>query len=433
MGALLSAYLAFSHLSEPIWRKALRKRVARGKMDAARLEERFARDLPTAPEGAVLWFHALSVGESLALLPLIKRAGDLHPDLSFVLTTTTLTSAQALAKVGLPPHCLHQYLPVDTHGAVNRFLDHWKPVAGIFSEMDFWPAIMVAADKRGIPLGLINSRFYENSVQSRGKLKGLYRDILRLFRICLVQDAGSARSFAAFGVDPARIRVTGALKGAAQALPCDEAELKHLTAELSGRPVWLAAATHAAEHPAMLQAHQKILTMHPDAVLIIAPRNITDGPDIARQAQDIAIPAALRSAGEEINATTAVYVADTMGEMGLWYRLAKVSFVGHSLALPDVGLKGKNPFEAAALGSAILHGPQIEDFAETYVSLDAAGGAIFLKHTEGLADLVQQAWNAADNNRLSTAASGVIKAQQQVLDVTWQAIAEILPKPCDKA
>lgn len=433
MGALLSAYLAFSHVSDPIWRNALNKRVARGKMDAARLEERFARDLPASPDGEVLWFHALSVGESLALLPLIKRAGALRPDLSFVLTTTTITSAQALAKVGLPPRCLHQYLPVDTHMAVNCFLDHWEPVAGVFSEMDFWPAIMVAANKRDIPLALINSRFYENSVQSRGKLKGLYRDILRLFQICLVQDAGSARHFADFGVDPARIQVCGALKGAAQPLPCDPRELAELKTAIGARPVWLAAATHAAEHAAMLRAHSELLKHKPDALLIIAPRNISEGAAIAKAAEDRFDGVALRSAGQDITASTCVYIADTMGEMGLWYRLAPVSFIGYSLVVPEVLLKGKNPFEAAALGSAILHGPRIEDFAETYASLDRAGAAIEIAQADDLAPQVSCALEPNENKRLSAAAHGVIQAQQQVLDVTWQAIAEILPKAADKA
>ncbi|MEP2782077.1 MAG: glycosyltransferase N-terminal domain-containing protein [Pseudoruegeria sp.] len=409
------------------------KRAARGKMDPNRIQERFAQGLSDRPKGSVLWLHALSVGESLALLPLIRLVGIQRPDLSFVLTTTTITSAQALDKVGLPPRCVHQYLPVDTHKAVNQFLDHWRPIAGIFTEMDFWPAIMVAADRRGIPLALINSRFYEGSVQSRGKLKGLYQDLLGLFQICLVQDNGSAMHFGGFGVERSKIQVTGALKGAAVPLACDDAALETLRADIGDRPIWLAAATHAAEHVAMIKAHEVFSQQFPDALMIVAPRNTVDGSEIENIAVECFQHVARRGAGQGPDVKTKVYIADTIGEMGLWYRLAHVSFVGHSLALKTEHLKGKNPFEAAALKSAILHGPRVEDFAETYQKLSNAHAAIEVQTPQSLSNALIAALEPSENNRLTGAAAGVVMAQQQVLEDTWQAIAKMLPDPVDKA
>ncbi|SLN18964.1 3-deoxy-D-manno-octulosonic acid transferase [Pseudoruegeria aquimaris] len=424
---MLSAYLGFARVSGPLWRRAMAGRVKKGKLAADRVDERFARNLPARPQGPLLWFHALSVGESLALLPLIERAGQALPEAHFLLTTTTQTSADALARVGLPPRCRHQFLPVDTRAAVTRFLDHWQPVVAVFSEMDFWPAVIVEADRRGIPLALINSRFYARSVESRGKLRGLYADVLSRFSTCLVQDAESARHFADFGVAPERISVTGALKGAARPLAADPDTLAELRTRIGARPVWLAAATEAAEDAAMLAAHAALRESFPDALLIIAPRNIGVGPEVAAQARARFGAAGLRSAGEPPDGAMAVYVADTLGEMGLWYRLAQVAFIGHSLPVREVPYLGKNPFEAAALGCVILHGPQVEDFAESYAQLDAAGAAIAVADAQALPKAVMAGLDPERRAALTTAARGVIEARGRVLEETWQAIAALVP------
>ncbi|MCT8160377.1 3-deoxy-D-manno-octulosonic acid transferase [Pseudoruegeria sp. SHC-113] len=426
---MLSAYLGFARVSGPLWRRALEKRVTKGKLAADRVDERFGKGLPARPEGQVLWFHALSVGESLALLPLIERAGQALPEAHFLLTTTTQASADALAKVGLPPRCQHQFLPVDTLPAVRRFLDHWQPAVGVFSEMDFWPAVIVEADKRGIPLALINSRFYARSVESRGKLRGLYADVLSRFSICLVQEAESAKHFAEFGVAPEKITVTGALKGAAQPLAADADTLADLKARIGARPVWLAAATEAGEDHAMLAAHSTLRKTHPDALLIMAPRNIAVGPALAARAGTLFDSVGLRSAGDLPDAETAVYVADTMGEMGLWYRLAQAAFVGHSLPVREEPYLGKNPFEAAALGCVILHGPEVEDFAETYAKLQAADAAIEVPMTAALPGLLSRALDPVLAEAYTKAARGVVAAEAQVLDTTWRAIAALLPAP----
>ena len=424
MPPLLSLYLAFSHISLPLWKFSHRRRLKKGKERPERLPEKYGRYSLPRPKGEVFWFHALSVGESLALLPLIEKTLAERPDASVVLTTSTATSQQALKNARLPENCHHILLPIDTAQATRRFLDHWKPNLAAFAELDFWPRLMVETSRAGIPMVLINSRMPKHNFTRRKKLGGMMREVLRLFQRLLVQDEASVERFVALGADPAKVEVLGALKTFARPLPADENLLPDLQTQLAHRPVWLAAATMAEEHKAMIEAHQDLLNHYPDALLIVAPRHIVDGEDAEVQARTLGLKTARRSAGETPARECQVYVADTIGEMGLWYRLAPVSFVGHSLPPEGIYMEGKNPFEAAALGSAILHGPAVSYFSESYEALAGAGGAQLVQSAQDLASAIDNLQTPEARRAMSDGAKQVVESGQHVLNRTWEILAE---------
>ena len=424
MSPLLSIYLALSHCTLPFWKLSHRKRLKKGKETPERLPEKYGQYSMTRPEGEVFWFHALSVGESLALVPLIEKALSERPTASVVLSTSTATSQQALQNARLTDRCHHVLLPIDTPKATRRFLNHWRPNLAAFAELDFWPRLMVETNRAGIPMVLINSRMPEQNFERRKKLGKMMQDILCLFQRLLLQDKASMDRFVALGAKRERIEVLGALKTFARPLPADDNLLPALKDEIGNRPVWLAAATMAEEHKSVIEAHKFVLASHPDALLIIAPRHIADGEDAEVQARSIGLSAERRSAGQLPGSGCQVYVADTIGEMGLWYRIAPVSFIGHSLPPESIYMEGKNPFEAAALGSAILHGPAVSYFQESYEALNDAGGARLVRSSEELGGAVSMLQSPTGRQSMTEGAMRVIASGEHILNRTWQVLSE---------
>ena len=371
MRVALRAYLALAALSGPLWRWAVRRRVARGKEDAARVGERWGQASAPRPKGPLLWVHALGIGEAAAMLAVIRAVQAARPDVAVLLTTGTRTGADGLARMGLPAGVIHQYAPVDATAPVARFLDHWRPDMMLLAELDLWPLMLSRLEGRGVPMVMANARLTDKRFRGRMRMRPLMRDVLALFDAVLVQDALTAMRMNVLGADPAKVTVAGLLKAGAAPLPDRLAERQRLGAALAGRPVWLAAATHAQETAAMLAAHQVVLAALPEALLILAPRQLTDADHVAQAVAESYGAVARRSLGDTPQG--AVFLADTMGEMGLWYRLAPVAFVGHSLAVDGAALTGKNPFEAVALGCAVLHGPCVTNFADSYAALGDAG------------------------------------------------------------
>ncbi len=428
MSPLLWAYIAFSQVSGSLWRISHRSRVKKGKEIAERLPEKYGRYSQPKPSGQVLWFHALSVGESLALVPLIERALADLPEANVVLTTSTATSVVALDRADLPERAVHVLLPIDTGPAVRRFLDHWRPDVAVFAELDFWPRLMVDTHRRGVPMLLINSRMLEKNYQSRRKLGGMMRDIMGFFDAMLVQDDDSAARFMALGADPARLSIAGVLKSAARPLPADPIALDGLREGIGGRLVWLAAATHPDEERAMVDAHFEVVREVGDALAIIAPRQPEHADALETYAKERFAHVARRNRGEAPDARTQIYIADTIGEMGLWYRLAPVSFIGHSLEMGDQSFRGKNPYEAAALGSVLLHGPAIAGQLRAFGALATAGAARQIVDADTLAQAVLElSRNKRARDQMNSAARNVIDAQRDVLERTWGAISGVLP------
>lgn len=366
----LAGYLAATARGEAWGRRKLQTRLAEGKEDAARIGERMGEASLPRPEGRLLWFHAASVGESLSLLELVKILLDSEPDLNVLITTGTVASAEVLA-ARMPERCQHQFIPLDLRPFVRRFLDHWRPDLAVWTESELWPNLIVETHESGCKLLILNARLSDRSLRRWRWLGGAAASLLRRFTAVQAQDPSTAQALRRLGLPGDRLAVTGTLKEGAPPLPSDEAERARLTRLLQGRPLWLAASTHPGEEGACLDAQLQAGRSLNRLLLILAPRHADRGDEVAALIQSRGLRYARRSCGQDPDAESQVFLADTMGELGLWYRLAPVSFVGGSLA--DIG--GHNPFEPAALGSAILHGPHVHNFADIYERLDKAGGA----------------------------------------------------------
>lgn len=354
-------YRAASHVLGPLISVYLNRRMARGKEDPARFPERMGIAGAARPDGALVWLHGASVGECLSLLPLIERL--LARGLKVLLTSGTVTSAQMMAE-RLPPGAIHQFVPVDRPAWVRRFLDHWRPDLVLWAESDFWPNILAEISRRKVPLILIQGRVSPRSLDGWKKAPGFIATMLGRFDLCLGQTPGDADRLRQLGGRDCRS--VGNLKQAVPPLPCDIDELERLRRIIGSRPLWLAASTHAGEEALVARVHQALLGRFPDLLTIIVPRHPHRGVEIQNDLPDCR----LRSAGDD--PLGGLYVADTMGELGLFFRLCPIVFMGKSLGAEG----GQNPFEPARLGAAVLFGPRMSNFPDMVPSMLAAGAAI---------------------------------------------------------
>ena len=369
MPLFLRLYLIFSAVSMPFWRIVLLVRQRRGREDPVRGVEKLGRYTLARPSGPVLWFHAVSVGEAQALVTLLDRLVAAHPNVSVLLTTHTIASAQALAARGLPERVIHQFAPADYPAAVRRFLRHWRPDAMILAEADMWPQMLLQVKRAGLPMVLINTHVTPRRYRRRSKMVATNGYLMNLFDSILVQDAASMERFKDLGAPAAKMSVMGVLKAASDPLPDRPQAREELAAAIAGRPVWLAASTRAIEEPQLIEAHVAALATLPDLLLLIAPRQRTDADQTEASARAHFAPVAIsrRSLGAPITRATKVYIADTIGEMGLWYRLAPVAYTGQSLPVPGRTLGGKNPFEAVALGCMVVRGPNVGNLSLIHI------------------------------------------------------------------
>ncbi|MBR0681047.1 3-deoxy-D-manno-octulosonic acid transferase [Roseomonas eburnea] len=393
----------------PVLKAHLRRRAARGKEAPDRIPERFG-EAAARPPGRLLWLHAASVGESLSVLPLIEALAARDAALSILVTTGTVTSATLLARrlpPGLTGRVVHRFVPLDVPRWAARFLDGWRPDAVVFVESELWPNLIAATAARGIPLALVNGRMSDRSARWWGRAPGLAREVLAPFSLVLAQTGEDAARFRAMG---APAQCWGNLKLAAPPLPVDSAELARLAALLAGRPVWLAASTHPGEEAIAIAAHRRVAAAHPGLLTIIVPRHPERGAEVAALAGDL--PVARRSTGEDPGAGTAILVADTLGELGLFYRLARVAFVGGSL----VPHGGQNPLEPARLGCPVLTGPHTWNFAEILARMEAVQGLCRIDPgTEPAAALAQRLGDMLtnpDRARAQAEAAALVAADQ---------------------
>lgn len=418
----LSLYLILSARAEGFAKKILEKRLKEGKESPERVEERKGFPSKDRPEGHLIWLHAASVGESLSLLEVIRRLGIHDPDLHFLMTTGTRTSAEILA-ARLPDRCVHQFVPLDARVFVRRFLEHWKPDLAVWTESEFWPALIVETHAAGIPMILINGRMSERSQKNWRWLGGAAGALLDRFAGMQVQDDMTARAFGQFGVPLKKLTVTGTLKEGTPPPTCDEAARQAMTEEIGGRPVWLAASTHPGEEDIVLDAQIRAASTAHALLLILVPRHPERGAEVAEMAVARGLRVARRSSGSALTRDTQVYVADTLGEMGLWYRLAPVSFVGGSL----VQVGGHNPFEPAALGSAIIYGPHVQNFRDVYARLAAAEAAVNVTDAAELAAAVERLIQPDHSAPLAYAAWEVTSSGANVTDRALALILDHLP------
>jgi len=408
----LGIYLAWSaRFGRGFAERKLRERVAEGKEDAARIDERRGIASVPRPDGPLIWFHAASVGESVALLELIRELLDARPDLTILVTTGTVTSAGVMAD-RLPERALNQYVPLDARVFVRRFLDHWRPDLAVWTESELWPALVCETHARGVPMILLNARMSKASHDRWRFLHGMARSLLRRFELAMVQDDLTEIYLRRLGMLPGRMEVTGTLKEGAAALPVNDSDLAVTRREIGGRPVWVAASTHPGEEEKVLEAHRIALRTNPRLLLILVPRHPDRGDEIAGLLEQSGCVFTRRSLGEGPERETAVYLADTMGELGLWYRLAPVSFVGGSW----VPIGGHNPFEPAALGSAILHGPYVTNFVDIYQRLTEARAARLVSAPQTLAEAVDDLLSPDRAAAMAHAAWEVVSSGADVVE-----------------
>lgn len=415
--ALPGFYRATTAALTPLVHLYLQRRRRQGKEDGARLGERLGIASLHRPARPLVWIHAASVGEATSVLALIQRITEDWSGVAVLATTGTVAAARLL-EARLPDGAHHQFVPVDLPRPVDRFLDHWRPDFAIWVESELWPNLVLAAHRRGIPMALLNARLSDRSLARWRALPGLIEPMLRAFDLCLAQDEIQAERFRRLGAPV--VASVGDLKAAAEPLSADPAALAELQQAVGARPVWLAASTHAGEEEIAAAAHREIAQAHPELLTIIAPRHPARGPAIAEMLQSKGLRVARRAAAEPITSETDIYLADTLGELGLFFRLSGIAFIGGSLA----GKGGHNPFEAARLDCAILHGPDMANCAAMAEALAAAGAADAVRDEKTLAGAVTQ---LLDDTQLrdtrAAAAQRVAAAGSRALDAVLDRLA----------
>ena len=371
-------YRALTRLAGPlIYLLLLRRRVA-GREDPARFGERMGRPGLARPAGPLAWLHAASVGEARSVLTLIARVLAERPALHLLVTSGTVTSAAMLAEC-LPDRAFHQYVPVDRPDWVRRFLDHWRPELALWVESELWPNLVGETRARGVPMVLVNGRISARSYAGWQRAPRIARSLLSGFALAFAQSNDEAERLRHLGA--ASVQASGNLKFAADPLPADGAALDRLRAEVGDRPLWLAASTHPGEEAMVGAVHRRLAPDRPGLLTLVVPRHARRGAEIAAELRAAGLGVAVRSEGQPVRAETDILLADTMGELGLFYRLAPVVLVGGSL----IRHGGQNLIEPARLGCAILHGPHMHNFAEIVAEMAAAGATTEVAGTDGLA------------------------------------------------
>ncbi|MGV8929884.1 MAG: 3-deoxy-D-manno-octulosonic acid transferase [Brevundimonas sp.] len=423
MSPALAVYRLITRLLEPIAPRLLDARAKQGKEDPARVDERLGRASLPRPDGNLVWLHGVSVGETLSLLPVVERLRRQRPDLTVLVTSGTLTSAQLLAR-RLPAGVIHQFSPVDAPGAVAAFLDHWRPSLAIFVESELWPNLILEARTRGVKLVLASARITAKTVDGWRRFPSAAREILSAFDRVLPQDEASAARLRSLG---ARIDGEVNLKLSGDAPPHDAAAFTHLSAAIGDRPVVVAASTHDGEEIALVRALDRLTDR---LCLILVPRHPGRSADIAAALTRDGYRFARRSQGREPDRDTDLYLADTLGEMGLFLRLADVVVMGGSfsaaLEKPPVG--GHNPLEPARLGKPAVTGPDMSNWAAVTETLVQAGGLAVVEAPWDLPavlaplladDAAAKAMGERGRRAATEAGSG--------LDRLWDAVAPLLP------
>ena len=372
----LRLYFFLSFVLDPVYLIYQLISVLKGKENPKRFRERWVSKQIKRPSGKLIWLHAVSVGETLSLLPLIEKIAVDNPQVTILITSTTKTSAQIFGK-SLKKQIIHQMAPHDTFFVSKRFIKYWRPDLAVRVESEIWPRILLELNKKKVPSFLFNARFSKKSLKKIENQAGSAQLIFSLFNEIHVQENKTLEKLMNIGVPREKLALTGSLKDSAKKLVFDEHNMKQFLEAASKQNIWLAACTHAGEDEIVLKAHKKI-----GGILLIAPRHIERSKDIANLSRSMGLITQLRSEAPELRKDTVVYIADTMGEMGLWYSMVNIAFIGGSL----VERGGHNPIEAAQLETFILHGPFTYNAEEKYHQLNSLGIAVQVENVDTLVD-----------------------------------------------
>jgi 3-deoxy-D-manno-octulosonic-acid transferase len=414
----LRFYQKLSAAAVPLAPALIKRRLKLGKEDPARIGERRGMSSDIRPRGPLVWIHGASVGEVLAAAGLMEKLRALN--IRILLTSGTVTSADIVAK-RFPADIIHQYVPYDSPRYVARFLDHWRPSLALFIESDLWPNLILSSAARRLPMVLINGRMSQRSFPRWRRMGGAISALLGRFDVCLAQSELDAERFTVLG--SRNVVVTGNLKLDVPAPPADPGKLERLMSMTRGRPIIVAASTHPGEEEILVEAHRTLAGFFPSLLSVIVPRHPDRGETIARTIAASGLQAGLRSREALPTASTDIYVADTMGELGLFYRLAPIVFMGGSL----VEHGGQNPIEAVKLGASVVHGPHVFNFSDVYEALDSAGGAKRADTQEALVkQLGQLLADPAARELSANAAARVVEQLGGALDRTLVALEPYL-------
>lgn len=395
----------------------------RGFEERGRALEKTGRATIDRPRGKVVWIHAASVGEMLSVQPLVDRILAQNTDVHCLITTVTVTSARLVRRRN-NPRILHQYMPLDNYVWVKRFLEFWKPDAVIWVESEIWPEALHQVKAAGINLVMVNGRLSANSAKRWAMAPKFIRKIMSYFEVMLAQTAQDASRLASLGGQPIE---AGNMKFAVPPLGHDAQAFKALSAAIGARPVLLFASTHAGEEVIAADVYQILSQNMPDLLVMVMPRHPDRGEDIAQIFKERGINFAQRSAGHEIGRDTQIYLADTLGEAGLFYRLAEYAFVGNSLITIPGG--GHNLLEPAHLDCVILHGPHMWNFPEIEAALQSCGGSVLVNDPEALAEAVLRlAGDEGARQALKAAARQYVEAQSAVLEHVCTHLRPIMAK-----
>lgn len=426
-----AAYRSLAYLATPVLRLLLKRRTANGKEDPDRVRERTGIASVERPDGSLLWIHGASVGELTAVLPLVQELTNRRLADAMLVTTGTVTSAR-LAEERLPPSAIHQFIPLDHPGWVRGFYDHWRPNLALWLESEFWPNLLSEARRREIKVILLNARVTERSLRRWQLFPGLSRSVMAAFDLCLAADGEQADRLKLLGAS--NVRVTGNLKDASPPLPLDEREQRALRAAVNGRKVWLAASTHPGEEEAAAHVHEELREEIPGLLTIITPRHPERGGGIVQKLNARGLACARRSLAETVSDDTDVYIVDTLGELGLMYRLVPVTFIGGSL----VPHGGHNLAEAARLDCAIVCGPHLHNFEGISRRLAEVSALTTVNDPESLATEVGMLLRDHEmTEKRAAAAKRVTRedaaAGERVLADIVETIRRGLPQGSDKA
>ena len=412
--AMLTAYRLAGAAAYPLVGGYIAWRTTKGKEERTRRRERYGISKVARPPGPLVWVHAASVGESNAVIPLVRRIAGFG--INVVFTTGTVTSAH-LVRERFGDKVLHQYVPLDLKPAVSRFLDHWKPDLAIIAESEIWPMTILELGTRRVPQVLVNGRLSDRSFAAWKKRSFIAEALFENLSHVVAQSELDGERFRALGARP--VSVSGNLKVDTDPPVVEEDALRRMRSEIGGRPVWAAISTHQGEEVIAADVHELVKKRHPELLTIIVPRHPDRADALAASFFARGLKTVRRSLGDRVTSDTDILLGDTIGEMGLYLRLTEIAFVGRSMTSEG----GQNPLEPAMLETAVLSGRNVQNFRDSYQKLIERGGARLVGDRDMLAGAVNfLLGNEAKRRQMMHAGVETVNEMRGALPATLKAL-----------
>jgi 3-deoxy-D-manno-octulosonic-acid transferase len=420
---MISLYQGVMSRSDGLLDILLSRRLAKGKEHTGRVGERKGLASRPRPAGPLCWIHAASVGEAQSALILINSLLQKTKNLHILVTSGTLTSAAMLEK-NLPARTFHQFYPLDHPAWTGAFLAHWHPDFVLWMESELWPNMLSQIAETNIPCLLVNARLSPVSFRNWSLFRGLASTVLKAFAGVLCQTESDATSFKKLGAH--NVVVTDNLKYSAKPLSYNEDDLKALRARIGSRPCWVFASSHKGEETLALRVHEMLRAAQPELLTIIVPRHPERRDQIKQQLSDSRLEIVFRGESRILpDENTEIYIADTLSELGLFYRSAPIAFIGRTMS--DDGGGGHNPIEAAQLGCAVLHGPHVQNLQDIFDDMDSSGSAILCANEGSIASALIDLFSKRHFlNEKQEAALNFAKGKERVIERVMPHIQDIL-------